>query len=62
MALLRVLLFLQMNMDYENLSNILIKNKQIDVLFELFKRKELKKKNLAIAILAAFKESLRMDE
>ena len=51
-----------MSMDYENLANILIKNQSVSVLYDLFKRKEMKKRNKNNAIMASFTESLRMNE
>ena len=55
---LRMMIFLQNNMDYENLAGTLIKRKSVDLMFQLLDMKELRKKNRKLAIFCSFKESL----
>ena len=52
---LRMMLFLQNQMDFEKLAGILIKRKSNDLLFEFLDKKELRKKNRSKAIFCAFK-------
>ena len=50
---------LQSDMDYENLSNFLIKSGRADILFNLFDTHMLMKNTMKQAVFAAFQESLR---
>ena len=60
--LLRLMLYLQRHMDYDNLATILLRLKREDVLFAFFYRRELAQPNKRRAIVDTFKECLRMDD
>ena len=49
-------------MDYDNLVIFLIKRKKVNLMFLLFDREDLSKKNLKKAILSTFKETMRVNE
>jgi len=57
-----MMIFLQNNLDFENLSGVLIKRKCEDLLFQYLDSKDLRKRNKKKAIFSAFKESLQKDE
>ena len=57
-----MMVYLQNNMDFENLAGILIKRKCSDLMFALFERQDLRKRNKKKAIFCAFKECMQNDE
>lgn len=61
-ALIRMILFLQESMEYETLSNILIQGHKTSLLFTLFRQKNLLLPNKKRAIMAAFIESVNIEE
>lgn len=57
-----MVVFLQESMDYDNLSYTLIQSQKTELLFDLFEQESLTWENRKRAILAAFIESLRIEE
>ena len=59
---LRLMVYLQNDMDFENTAGILIKRKSSDLMFQFLNRRDLRKSNKKKAIFCAFKECLQTDE
>ena len=57
-ALIRMVIFLQDKMDYENLSTVLLQRRKIELLSQMFDLEELSTENQHTAILTSFKASL----
>ena len=58
----RMIVYLQNSLDFQSLTNHLIRRKKFELMFRLFQLKELKKKNKKKAIIVAFNQSLVADE
>jgi len=60
--LLRMISFLQSSIDFENLAEIVIQNKQGPLLFAIFEGRALSQKSRKKAIIATFRVCFRMHE
>ena len=52
------MIYLQNNMDFDNIAGILIKRKSPDLMFQFLNKRDLEKRNKKKAIFYAFKECL----